>query len=59
MVLKLGHFGMWIRDTWKVLKCAVGEGRRIIVGPIVCEIKKYYLESNGKKYHTFNTKKEG
>jgi hypothetical protein len=36
MVLKLGHFGKYIRDAriWEVLKCGVGEGRRSAV-PIV------------------------
>jgi hypothetical protein len=28
MVLKLGHFGAYIRNTWKVLKCGAGEGWR-------------------------------
>ena len=27
VVLKLGHFIKWIRNTWKVLKCGAGEGR--------------------------------
>jgi hypothetical protein len=35
MVPKLGHFGKWIRNNWKVLKFAVGEGRRLLIGPIV------------------------
>ena len=30
MVLKLGHFGQEIRNTWKVLKCGAGEGWRKI-----------------------------
>jgi len=34
MVLKLGHFGQQIRNTWKVLKCGAGEGWRRSVGPI-------------------------
>jgi len=25
MVLKHGHFGQWIRNTWKVLRCGAGE----------------------------------
>jgi hypothetical protein len=25
-ILKLGHFGKEIRNTWKVLKCGAGEG---------------------------------
>jgi len=28
LVLKLGHFGQQIRNTWKVLKCGAGEGWR-------------------------------
>jgi hypothetical protein len=35
MVLKLGRFGKQIRNTWKVLKCGVGEGWRRSVGPIM------------------------
>jgi hypothetical protein len=35
MVLKRGHFGKEIRNTWKVLKCGVGEEWRRSVGPIV------------------------
>ena len=34
LVLKLGHCGKQIRNTWKVLKCGAGEGWRS-VGPIV------------------------
>jgi len=39
MVLKLGCFGQQIRNTWKVLKCGVGEGWRRSVGPIIWEMK--------------------
>ena len=35
MVLKLGHFGQQIRNTWKDLKCGAGEGWRRSVGPIM------------------------
>jgi hypothetical protein len=42
-VLELGHFGKYIRNTWKVLKCDAGEGWRRSVGLIVSEIK-YYIE---------------
>jgi hypothetical protein len=35
MVLKFGHFGKYIINTWKVLKCGAGEGWRRSVGPIV------------------------
>jgi hypothetical protein len=31
------------KKNWKVLKCGAGEGRRRSVGPIVLEMKKYYL----------------
>ena len=43
MVLKLGHLGQQIRNTWKVLKYGVGEGWRRSVGPIMWEMKKCYL----------------
>jgi hypothetical protein len=35
MVLDLGNFGTLIRNTWKVLKCGIGEGWRRSFGPIV------------------------
>jgi len=35
MVLKLGHFGQQIRNTWKVLKCGAGEGWKRSVGLIM------------------------
>jgi hypothetical protein len=34
--------------SWKVLKCGVGDGWRRSVGPIMCEMKKYYLESRSR-----------
>jgi hypothetical protein len=30
-----GHCGKCIRNTWKVMKCGVGKGRRGSIGPIV------------------------
>ena len=45
MVMKLGHFGQQIRNTWQVLKCVAGAGWRRSVGPIMWEMKKCYLES--------------
>jgi hypothetical protein len=45
MVLKLGRFGQYIRNTCKVLKCGAGEGRKRSVGLIMLELKMYYLES--------------
>jgi hypothetical protein len=42
-MLKLGHSGKWIRNTWKVLKCGA-EGWKRSVGLIVWEMK-YYTES--------------
>jgi hypothetical protein len=47
MVLLLGHFGQYIRNTWKVLKCE-GEKWRRLDGPIVCEMEKYNLESSSR-----------
>ena len=38
-------FGQQMRNTWKVLKCGAGEGWRRSVVPIMCEMKKCYLES--------------
>jgi hypothetical protein len=35
MVLKLGHLGRYIRNTWKVLKYDAGEGWRRSVGPMM------------------------
>jgi len=34
MVIKLGHSRKQIRNTWKVLKCDVGEGWRRSAAPI-------------------------
>jgi hypothetical protein len=28
MMLKIGHFGNWTKNIWKVLKCGAGEGWR-------------------------------
>jgi len=39
MVLKLGHFGKEIRNTWKILKCGAGEGWRRSGGTIAREMK--------------------
>jgi len=36
VLLKIGHFGKYIRNEWRYLKCDGGrEGWRISVGPIV------------------------
>jgi hypothetical protein len=35
MVLKLGRFEQQFRNTWKVMKCGAGEGRRRSFGPIM------------------------
>ena len=39
MVMKLGRFGKQIRNTWRVLKCGVGEGWKRSFGRIVREMK--------------------
>jgi len=41
MVLRLGHFGKYIRNTLKVLTCGAVEGWRRSVRPIVWEMKCY------------------
>jgi hypothetical protein len=62
MVLKLGHFGKWVINNWKVLKCGTSEGWRRSVGMklhrnIVTTIKNkanstcYILCSNGFLTH--------
>jgi hypothetical protein len=48
MVLKLGRFGQWIRNTWNVLKCGAGGGWKRSVGLIMLEMKKYCLESRSR-----------
>jgi hypothetical protein len=45
MLLKLGHFAKWKRNTWKHLKCGAGKECRRSVGPIVREIEKFYKDS--------------
>ena len=59
MVLKLGHFGQQIRNTWKVLKFGAVEGWRRSVGPIMWEMKKCYLESmsRGISWHEIRKRK--
>jgi hypothetical protein len=49
MVLKLGHFVKYTRNTWKVLKCGAGEGWRRSVGRIVGGMNKHY-----RGYSTYN-----
>jgi hypothetical protein len=33
VVLQIGHFGKYIRNTWKILRCVAGEGWRKSIGP--------------------------
>jgi len=42
MVLKLGHFGEQITNTWKVLKCGAGEGwtDRVRNGEVLHKVKE-------------------
>jgi hypothetical protein len=58
VVLKLGYFGKYIKNTLKVLKCGAEEGWRRSVGLIVWTIK-YYKKSKGKEHPTYNKTKEG
>jgi len=46
--MKLGHFGKWIRNNLKVSTSGAGEGWRRSVEPIVCKIKKCFIESRRK-----------
>jgi len=48
MVLKIGLFGKYIRNTWKVLKCGAGEGWKRSVGPVLRKLKKYCTQSRKK-----------
>jgi hypothetical protein len=57
--IKLGHFGKYIRNNWKVVNCGAGEGWRRSVGPILWEMKKYYKSQGGEEYPTYNEKKQG
>jgi hypothetical protein len=41
------RFGQYTKNTWKVLKCGAGGWKRS-VGPIMWEMKKYYLESRSR-----------
>ena len=42
MMLKLGHFGEQIRNTWKVLKCGAGEvwTDRVRNGEVLHKVKE-------------------
>jgi hypothetical protein len=40
--------GEMIRNSWKDLKCGVGEGWRRSVGLSILEMNKYYLESRSR-----------
>jgi hypothetical protein len=53
MVLKLGHFGEYIRNTWEIFKCGAGEGWRRS-----CE-KLSVMYSQGGKEYSKNKKNEG
>ena len=45
VVLKVGHFGKYSRNTWKVQKCSSEEGWKGAVGKIVWRRKKNCSES--------------
>jgi hypothetical protein len=48
IIICLFYVIQYIRNTWKILKCGEVEGWRRSVGPIMWEIKKYYLESRSR-----------
>jgi len=45
--MKIGRFGKYIGNAWRVSKCGAGEGRRRSSGPIVWRMK-YYTEEGMK-----------
>jgi hypothetical protein len=51
-MLRFGHFGKWMRNTWKVLKCGDGEGWRKSIGS--CEKLRSINE-----YPKYNKVEEG
>ena len=48
MVLKLGHLGKYVRNTWKVLKCDAGEGWRRLSG----QEEELHRAKGGEEYPT-------
>jgi hypothetical protein len=54
MVLKLGPFGNWIRNTWKILKGTAGGWRS--VGPIVLKMRNI-IQSQGKEEYPTHIKR--
>jgi hypothetical protein len=58
MVLKPGHFGKQIRNTWEVLRSGAGTGWRWWVGPIAWKTKNItYSKWWGQEYPTYSKKK--
>ena len=48
-MLKIGHLDKEMRNKLRVLKCGAGDGWSSSVGPLVCEMKKSYIESRGER----------
>jgi hypothetical protein len=57
LVLKLGHFGKRIRNSWEVLKCGIADGWRRRFGPIAR--KMMYCTAWGEKGISFIWQNEG
>ena len=56
-MLKLGRFGQWIRNTWKVFKYGAGGGWKRSVELIMSEMKMYCLESRSRGIHEIRKRK--
>ena len=48
MVLKIGHFGKYIKNALKVLKCGAGEGEDELAERMKNEKLLGYIESRSK-----------
>jgi hypothetical protein len=59
MVLKLGHFGKYIRNSWNTKKCAPSEECRIPVWPIVLKSRNITQIQEGRHHPTYYKTKEG
>jgi hypothetical protein len=59
MVLKLRHFGKYIRNAWNTKKCAPGEEFRISVWPIVLKLRNITQIQAGRHHPTYYKTRKG
>jgi hypothetical protein len=52
MVLKLGNFGKYIRNAWKVLKCGAAEGWEDQLDRLCEKLGSITESQGGEEYHT-------